>query len=62
MLINFGEQISPKLQLLEFKNFVLASLFILFLALNVISGQSLKGVCLIPNCTESSFLNCTRGT
>ena len=55
MLINFGEQISPKLQLLEFlKNFVLASLFILFLALNVISGQSLKGVCLILNCTEST--------
>lgn len=38
----------------NFKNFILASLFILVSALNAISGQSLNGVCLIPSCAERS--------
>lgn len=41
MLINFGEQRSPKLKLLHLKNFALARLFILVVAFNAISQDSL---------------------
>lgn len=42
MLINFGEQRPPKLKLLHLRNFVLARLFILVVALNAVSQDSLK--------------------
>ncbi|KAM7320575.1 hypothetical protein ACRRTK_021018 [Alexandromys fortis] len=55
--INFSEQISPKLKLLDLKCFVLAGLFIFLSALNVISGRLYRGR-LLPGCVVNAGADC----